>query len=99
MEEFAIAPKVLTNPLDYRRILDACNYAQPPAAAPTEFNLDGNDALVSAHPRQTPLTVGCRWLAPLLGLICSGGTGSGYDPGPIRARRYEHAIKPSQVGG
>ncbi len=58
MEELTIAPKVLTNPLDHRRILDACNYLQPPAAVPKELNFDGNNVLESAHPRQTPLTVG-----------------------------------------
>ena len=99
IEALAIAAKVLKNPLDQHRIFEARGHAQRPVEAPAEFDVDCKDALESLRPRQSPLPVGGRWLAALLGLIGSGGAGSGHDPGPIRARRGEQAMILRQGGG
>ena len=66
----------------------------PPAAAPADLDIDGKEVLESLRPRQSPVPVGSRWLAALLGLVGSGGAGLR----TIRARRREHAVIPRQVG-
>jgi hypothetical protein len=39
-ESVPVATQVLKNPLDDRRVLEAGDHLQPPAAAPAEIDLD-----------------------------------------------------------
>jgi hypothetical protein len=53
--------------------------------------------LQTLPPGQRPLPVDGRWLAGLHRLAASSRARFGHDPGPIRARRREHAVVPRQV--
>lgn len=98
IDGLCVPAEVLKNPLDHRRILDAGDDPQPPAAAPAELDVDGEHPLEALRPGQSPLSVGGQWLAARLSLVGGGGASAGHDPGPIRARRREHAVIPRQVG-
>src|SRR5690606_38595214 len=68
---------------------DAGNHTKAAAAAPARLDLDGEYPLEALRPRQGPLPIGDGGLAALTG---HGGARSGHHPGPIRARRREHAV-------
>jgi len=97
INRFAVAAEVLENPLNRCLLLDARDHPQLPAAPLAALDVDGKDTLETLCPGQRPLPVGGRYLAALLGLVGSSGPGLGYDPGPIRARRREHAVIARQV--
>jgi len=50
------------------------------------------------RPGEAPLAVGGRCRPVQAGLVGSGGAGRRHDPGPVGARRREHAVVPGQVG-
>ena len=87
-----IAAEVLKNPLNHGRILDAGNHPELPAATSANLYVDGEHALEALRPRHRPLSVAGRWLAARPGLFGSSRPRPGHDPGPIRARRSEHAV-------
>src|SRR5690606_12402331 len=72
-----------------RERLDAGNHTKAAAAAPARLDLDGEYPLEALRPRQGPLPIGDGGFAALTG---HGGARSGLHPGPIRARRCEHAV-------
>ena len=69
----------------------AGNHTKAAAAAPARLDLDGEYPLEALRPRQGqgPLPIGDGGFAALTG---HGGARSGHHPGPIRARRREHAV-------
>ena len=73
IDRLAVAAEVLENPLYHRRILDAGDDPQPPAAAPADLNINGKDSLEALRPGQRPLPIGGRCLAAFLRLFGSGG--------------------------
>lgn len=58
IERGDVGAEMHNNPLDDRRILDAGDDAQPPAAAPAALNVDREHALETLRPRQRPLPLG-----------------------------------------
>ena len=85
--------EVLENPLNDRRRLDAGDDAQSTAALPAGLDIDREHPLEALRPRHPRMPIDGRWLATLGNSACPG-----HDPGPLGARRREHAMVPSQVG-
>ena len=96
IDRHGLPAKVLENPLNDRRLLDAGNDAQPTAALPAGLDVDGEYALEALGPGHPPLPFGDR----CFGTCSDGGTagGPGYDLSPVWARRCEHPVVPGQVG-
>jgi hypothetical protein len=47
VDRLTVAPKVLENPLDHRRFLDARNYTQRPAALQADLDIQRKHPLLS----------------------------------------------------
>ena len=55
IDRHGLPAKVLENPLDHRRFLDAGDDAQPAAASPANLDVDGEYALEALSPGHPPL--------------------------------------------
>ena len=62
--------KVLENPLDHRRFLDAGDDAQPAAASPAALDVDGEYALEALGPGHALVPIDGRCLATLSDGAC-----------------------------
>jgi len=96
IDRLTLTSQVAENPLERRLLLDAGDHPQLPAAAPADLDVDSKNPLETLCPGQHPFPVAARYLAALLGNFGCGAR-LGHDPGPVRARRREHAVVPSQV--
>jgi hypothetical protein len=88
------AAKVLENPIDDGWCLNAGDDMQVPAVLPAGRNINSEHPPEALCPSHCPLPVAERFLATFSG---SGGVSAGHNPGPVGARRREHAVLPGQV--
>ena len=63
IDRHGLPAKVLENPLDHRRLLDARNGAQPAAASPADLDVYRKYALEALGPGHPPLPIAGRCLA------------------------------------
>ena len=76
IDRHGLPAKVLENPLDHRRFLDAGDDAQPAAASPAGLDVDGEyalEALGPGHPRCRSMAAASlrSATARALGTICA----------------------------
>ena len=93
IDRHSLPAKVLENPLDHRRFLDAGDDAQPAAASPVDLDVYRKYALEALGPGHHLVPIDGRCLTTLSDSACAG-----HNLCPVGARRCEHAVITGQVG-
>ena len=92
IDRHGLPAKVLENPLDHRRFLDAGDDAQPAAASPADLDVYRKYALEALGPGHPLVPIDGRCLATLSDSACAG-----HNLCPVGARRCEHSVITGQV--